>query len=143
MAGVRTKLYSEEVLRKRREEAEERARLEAAERARKEAEELAARQAEELRIRKEEEEKRQKAEAQKRHYEETVQALQVAKDEAKAAKETSAALESRLEEVQAQNKLELEKLGKAAEGDHVRVGHCVWNAVTTHHIPSRRLLWPR
>eukprot|EP00035_Acanthoeca_spectabilis_P040063 m.67090 g.67090 ORF g.67090 m.67090 type:complete len:1274 (+) comp9847_c0_seq3:175-3996(+) len=118
LAGVRTKLYSEEVLRKRREEAEKRARLEAAERARKEAEELAARQAEELRIRKEEEEKRQKAEAQKRHYEETVQALQVAKDEAKAAKETSAALESRLEEVQAQNKLELEKLGKAAEGDH-------------------------
>eukprot|EP00039_Didymoeca_costata_P004049 m.71095 g.71095 ORF g.71095 m.71095 type:complete len:1393 (+) comp12208_c0_seq1:11-4189(+) len=70
LVRVRKKLYSEEVMRKRREEEEERKRKEDEERKRKEEEELARQKAEEERIRKEEEERQQAIERERKRQEE-------------------------------------------------------------------------
>jgi hypothetical protein len=120
LASVRSKLYSEEVLRKRREEAVVRAQAEAAERARKDAAEIALRQAEQEKIRKEEEAKRTKMEEQKRAHEDVVQSLRNTEDKLNAAEEASAALGQRLEDLRAAHEIEVNTLADAAEGDQVR-----------------------
>jgi len=117
LARARAKLYSEDVLRKRREIAEAREREEAEERARKEAEEIAARKAEEERIHAEEEEKRRLAEEQKRIHEETLQELHAAKEELRAEKESNTALEQRVSDLQKSHEDEVGKIAAAAEGD--------------------------
>ncbi len=73
---VRKKLYSEEVMRQRREEDEKRKKAEEEERKRREAEEERKRKEEEERKRKEEEERKRKIEEQRRKEEEAKKAME-------------------------------------------------------------------
>lgn len=136
---IRRKLYSDEVLAKRRAEEEARKKKEEEEKARKEAEEEARRKAEEERLRLAEEERRRKIAEEKQRQEEerraleaTVAALQsetaqlaaqaeqeraTSADKAEADRQALAALQTRLESERAAAEERIAALTAAAEGD--------------------------